>query len=433
MSENTEVQIVGVEEVGSVSDIISAPEVDSQSVEAVESIDVVEAPEVTEPAVEVASEVIVEPVAEVPIAAEPVVEVAPVIGEVVADAPVVEEVATEPVVETQYVDLTPVSEETVNEVLADESLVIPEVAVEVEAPAVEEVIIEAPVEAQLPTIVVAVTDPDGVLIVGGSTSDGKGYLMKKYEDGRECPTLTFGSDNRSVNVLYLDMKDDDSYDIICGCLDNSGRINIIRCDSDLNVIKAVHINKENSYINAIGKWNDAFLLSVVYENSEKVIASAIIVCDPEFNVVGATDVNVSVPEGFESTDPNTPLVTMLNQLVPVGDTLIIGGSVRMPDVSYGVIAMIDSEFNPIKACTLTIGDKKYTALHNLTISDDIISVMCIFTTSEQDQPMSVIKQFNMDLEEVVVVEESIEISETVTEDGVEIDVEVDVAFEKGYN
>ena len=463
MSENTEVQSIGTEEVGNVNDVLGTPEVTGQAVEAVTgdieaaqiftdevvaiepTIDAVEESvnmEVVAEVVEVApvEEIVAEPVVEV-VAIEPVIEVAP---EVVVESTV--EVAPEVVAESVAEPFVEVAPEVVAESVAEPFV---EVAPEVAAEPVPEVAVEVPVtaEEQNPVIITAVTDTDGVLIVGGSTSDGKAYLMKKYEDGRECPTLTFGSNNRSVNVIYLEMKDmiEGGYDIICGCLDDNGRINIIRCDSDLNVLRAVHVNKDNSYINAISKWDDIFLLSVVYENTEKEIKSAIIACDSEFNVIGATDVNISVPEGYEVIDPKTPLVTMLTTLVPNGDTLIIGGSVRMPDISYGVIALVDSNFNSIKACTLTIGDKKYTALHNLTVNDDIIEVMCIFTTSEQEQPMSITKQFNMDLEEVVViVEEEIQITKTTTEvvvDGesikiaetiTEVDIEVDGDFEKGY-
>ena len=415
-----EQQVVSAGDVGSVEDVLGAP-VEEALVAAepvVEVAPVVEAPVVEEPVVEapvveasVVEEVVPEVVAEVASVVEEVAPVAEVAPEVVAEAPVVEEVAPVSEVAPEVVAEAPVVEEVAP--VSEVAPVVEEVAPAAEvAPVVDNPEEQAVCEtsslniiplAKAPTIRCTVTDPNGVLIVGGITDEGNGYVMKKVTDSPGDPALSIGGGCKSVDVLLIDQHGD-SYDIICGCADDLGCINIIRCDSDLKVISAVRISEHASPITGLVKWNDEFLVGAVYRvQKQGDIVPIIIRLNKEFVGSKAIILNLAKPDNFDITAGNVA-IGMINQFVTTDDLLIVGGTVKNTTQSYGFISTIDKTFQPVHSCSIGTEGSECTSLQALGINDGIISILGITSKTVQDQPVNFFRKVTTEL---VVIEEPV--------------------------
>lgn len=222
------------------------------------------------------------------------------------------------------------------------------------------------------SIHVAITDPFGNSIVGGHTGEGRGFVMISDVIQNKCNAIAMDGCH-DIRAIYLDVKDDDTYDIIMAGFDNENCVVVSRCDVDLNIINIVKLSNNPIPITMFTKVGDDFILGTAgILDDPNVILPIVAFLNNDLKAVKSVYVKPGAPEDFTLGEFVTGKVSQVGQL---NGNLVITGSVISGDNAFGFVSIIDKDLQPVKSCSMFNVGYDYTSIEGLTIENDIITII----------------------------------------------------------
>lgn len=227
--------------------------------------------------------------------------------------------------------------------------------------------LEDDVQEIKPSVKCTVSDKHGVVIVGGHTSDGRGFVMKRIsEKYQETPIIAIDG-IAVIAVMCLDYKEDGSYDVVAGGYDNENCVCLVRINGeDFSIIKAVRISSVHSVISAISKFEDNFLVGGICgpEEGTKYHTPIISILDNDFVGTKVVIVKPEIPDFFDTS--NVLIAGRITRIISKEDFIIISGFIRNDkNQGFGFISKIDSDFKPMKSCNVITKNSELTTIDNM--------------------------------------------------------------------
>ena len=242
------------------------------------------------------------------------------------------------------------------------------------------------------------SDKDGVLIIGGTDTEGKGFVLKKYAD-ETCPLLTI-NDMVAVDAVFVDYSlatDEYPYILFVAGRRSDGNVIIVKCSNELDIIDSIVFSDQEGPVTTMTNWNGTILIAVILGTEDGINIPAFIEMSPDMECLRRVMVTPETPENFKTE--GTFATGVIVGFVPLADRIVMAGYMSNNDgAGFGFVSTIDNDLNTIRSLTVVDPTIASTTIRAISMNDDgTFTIILICNDPSFEQPYHLVNKLDTNL------------------------------------